>query len=128
MIRRILRHLPQFCLYVFSGGTAATVDFGTYAILIRLGVWYVAATFVSGTLGFFTTFLMNKFVAFRRNADFWKHLMRFTVVDLGNIAVGAIVLFGLVDGLGMEKQVAKLLTMGMVVLWNFLLYKFFVYV
>ncbi|ALM10247.1 MAG TPA: hypothetical protein DEB30_04650 [Candidatus Peribacter riflensis] len=124
----LLRHLPQFSLYVLSGGTAAIVDFGTYAILIRLGVWYIIATVASGVLGFATTFLMNKYIAFRKKSDFFRHLFRFFIVDMANILVGAIALYMLVDGLGTEKQVAKLLTMGMVVLWNFFIYKFFVYV
>lgn len=126
-MKRILRHLPQFSLYVLSGGTAAIVDFGSYAILLHFGVWYIIATVVSGILGFFTTFLMNKYVAFRKKSDFMRHLARFFIVDMANILVGVIVLYMLVDGLGIEKQVAKLLTMGMVVLWNFLLYKFYVY-
>lgn len=128
MIRRVLRHLPQFSLYVLSGGTAAVVDFGSYALLIRLDVWYVAASVASGVLGFLTTFLMNKYVAFRKKKDFLRHLVRFIIVDTANIIVGTVVLYGLVDGLGMEKRAAKLLTMGMVVFWNFFIYKFFVYV
>lgn len=124
----LLRHLPQFSLYVLSGGTAAVVDFGSFTILIHLGVWYIAATIVSGTLGFFTTFLMNKFIAFKKQKDFFRHLIRFVIVDAVNIIVGALALYGLVEGPGMDKQVAKLITMGMVVLWNFYIYKFFVYV
>ncbi|MFH1443841.1 MAG: GtrA family protein [Candidatus Peregrinibacteria bacterium] len=127
-----MKYLPQFSgqflLYVLSGSTAAIVDFGSYAILLRLGVWYIAATVVSGVLGFATTFLMNKYVAFKKKNDFMRHLVRFFIVDMANIIVGVLVLYALVDGLGMEKQVAKLLTMGMVVLWNFFLYKFFVYI
>lgn len=126
-MRNIRPHLGQFALYVLSGGTAAVVDFGSYAVLIRLGVWYVGATVVSGVLGFFTTFLMNKYLAFKKRNDFMRHLLRFFIVDMANIIVGAAALYGLVDGLGMDKQIAKLLTMGMVVLWNFFLYKFFVY-
>ena len=124
----LLRHLPQFSLYVLSGGTAAVVDFGSYALLIHMGVWYIAATVTSGVLGFATTFLMNKYVAFKKKNDFMRHLLRFFVVDMANIIVGAVALYALVDGLGMDKQVAKILTMGMVVLWNFFIYKFFVYV
>ena len=54
--------------------------------------------------------------------------MRFFVVDVLNTAASTLVLYGLVDGLGMEKQIAKLIAMGMVVFWNFFIYKFFVYV
>jgi len=128
MIKTLLHSLPQFSLYVLSGGTAAIVDFGLYELLIRLNVWYIAASVVSSALGFATTFLMNKYIAFKKKNDFLKHLLRFFIVDMTNIFVGAIALYMLVDGLGMEKQMAKLLTMGMVVLWNYFIYKFFVYV
>lgn len=128
MIARIFRHLPQFSLYVLSGGTAAIVDFGGYALLLHLGVWYVTASVISGTFGFATTFLMNKYIAFRKRSAMLRHFVRFCIVDALNILAITIILFGLVDGLGMEKQIAKLLAMGTVVLWNFLLYKFFVYV
>lgn len=122
------RHLGQFTLYVLSGSTAAIVDFGSYAIFIRLGIWYVAASVVSSTLGFFTTFLLNKYAVFRRSSDFLKHLSRFFVVDIANTAASTVVLYLLVDGLGLEKQIAKIIAMGMVVLWNFFIYKFLVYV
>jgi len=127
-MNNIRRHLGQFSLYVLSGGTAALVDFGSYDIMIRIGMWYVAASIISSTLGFFTTFLLNKYVVFMRNREFLKHLMRFFVVDVLNTAASTLVLYGLVDGLGMEKQIAKLIAMGMVVFWNFFIYKFFVYV
>ena len=128
MIQRLRKHLPQFCLYVLSGGTAAFVDFGGYAVFLRLGIWYVTASIISGTLGFVTTFLMNKYVAFRKSADFFRHFIRFCIVDAFNILAITCILFVLVEWLGFEKQIAKLLAMGTVVLWNFLLYKFFVYV
>jgi len=127
-MKRLLRHLPQFALYVLSGGTAAIVDFGGYSLLLHFGVWYVTASVISGVFGFATTFLMNKYIAFRKRSAMLRHLIRFCVVDVFNILAITLILIGLVDGLGMEKQVAKLLAMGTVVLWNFLLYKFFVYV
>lgn len=127
-MKALLRHLPQFSLYVLSGGTAAVVDFGSYSLLLYFGIWYIAASVVSGVLGFVTTFLMNKYVAFRKRDNMLRHLLRFFIVDMFNILAITLVLYGLVDGLGMDKQIAKILAMGMVVLWNFFVYKFFVYV
>ena len=127
-MKDLRRHLGQFSLYVLSGGTAAVVDFGSYAIFIRLGVWYLAASVISSTLGFFTTFLLNKYAVFRRGNDFLRHLGRFFIVDMANTAASTGVLYLLVDSMGVEKQLAKLIAMGMVVLWNFFVYKFLVYV
>lgn len=128
MMRSLVRSLPQFSLYVLSGGTAATVDFGVYAVLIRLGMWYIAASVMSSVLGIATTFLMNKYVAFGKRRDFLMHLARFLLVDITNVGISVLMLAVFVDVLGMEKQVAKLLTMAMFVSWNFFVYKFFVYV
>jgi len=127
-MKKIPPHLGQFALYVLSGGTAAVVDFGSYSLLLSVGIWYIAASIVSGVLGFVTTFLMNKYVAFKKKNNMFRHLVRFFIVDMLNILAITLVLYGLVDGLGMDKQIAKILAMGMVVLWNFFVYKFFVYV
>ncbi|MDO8468460.1 MAG: GtrA family protein [Candidatus Peribacter sp.] len=127
-MNKITPHLGQFALYVLSGGTAAVVDFGSYSLLLYLGVWYIGASLVSGILGFATTFLMNKYVAFRKKDNMLRHLLRFFIVDMLNILAITLVLYGLVEGFGMDKQIAKILAMGMVVLWNFFVYKFFVYV
>jgi len=128
MIKTFLRSLPQFSLYVLSGGTAAIMDFGLYELLIRINMWYIAASMMSSALGFATTFLMNKYIAFRKKTNFVRHLARFSVVEVMNIAVTTLILFGLVDGFGVEEQIAKILAMGIVVSWNFFIYKFFVYV
>ena len=128
-LRRMRAHLPQFALYVASGFTALAVDYGSYLALFRLfSVWYIAASVVGGILGFFTTFLMNKYLVFRKREDFAKHLVRFFVVDMCNIAATNAILYGLVEFAGFGEEIGKFVAMGFVVFWNFFLYKFVVYV
>jgi len=128
MLKWIRVHIGQFALYVLSGGTAAIVDFGGYLLLFNLGMWYLYASIISSVAGFFTTFLMNKYIAFRKRSDFMKHLGRFFLVDMINIAITNLLLVAFVEWFGLGEEIAKFIAMGMVVLWNFFIYKFFVYV
>lgn len=127
-MKDLRRHLGQFALYFLSGGAAAAVDFGGYSLFIALGVWYLYASVLSTVAAFATTFLLNKYVVFRKKGMMIKHLIRFTIVDIANTILSNFVLYVLVSGIGIEEHFAKILAMGMVVLWNYFIYKFFVYV
>ena len=95
---------------------------------MHFGVWYVAANIVGGILGFFASFLLNKYVVFKKKDSFCKHLGRYFMVDMINLAVLTIILYLLVDYVGIDKGTAKFVAYAPVVLWNYFVYKFIVYV
>ncbi len=128
-MRKIIKtHGKQFSLYFISGCTAVVVDYGSYILLLQIGVWYIAASVVGGILGFFAAFLGHKYFVFKKKDNFMNHIIRFLVLDLLNIAATAAILYILVEFIGLGEEIAKVIAMGSVVLWNFFLYKFFVYV
>lgn len=128
MFRRFLPHLFKFSLYFMSGCVAAVADIGSYFLLLYLGMWYIAASVVSGVVGFFTTFLLNKYMVFQKRQLFLHHLWRFFFVDMANLTFITGFLYVLVDFLGMDPRPAKFVAIAPVVLWNFFVYKFVVYV
>jgi len=128
MFRAFLPHLTKFTLYVLSGGTAAVADLGSYFLLLSLGTWYIAASVASGIIGFFTAFLLHKYVVFRKRRAFMSHLGRYFVVDMINLAIITGFLYLLVGQGGMDPRPAKFVALAPVVLWNFFVYKFVVYV
>lgn len=127
-MRAIFPHLTKFAVYIFSGCTAAAVDFGTYFLLLHFGVWYVLASVAGGVLGFFTAFLMHKFVVFQKRDDFLRHLGRYFAVDMVNTLVVTGLLYLLVDIGDIDAGPAKFIAIAPMVLWNFFVYKFVVYV
>ncbi|MDD3897304.1 MAG: GtrA family protein [Candidatus Peribacteraceae bacterium] len=127
-LRRFLPHATKFALYSLSGSTAAVADLGSYFLMLRLGVWYLAASVVSGVVGFFTAFLLHKYFVYRKRSAFMKHLLRYFVVDMMNLVVINSFLFVLVDVWDMDPRPAKFVALAPVVLWNFFVYKFAVYV
>ena len=128
MLRALLPHLTKFMLYVLSGCTAAAADIGSYFLLLSLGTWYIAASVVSGMIGFFAAFLLHKYVVFQKRSAFMSHLGRYFLVDMANLAIIIGLLYLLVDRGGMDPRPAKFVALAPVVLWNFFVYKFVVYV
>ncbi|MEI8230762.1 MAG: GtrA family protein [Candidatus Peregrinibacteria bacterium] len=121
------RHARPFLLYFLSGGIAAVVDFGGFTLLVSLGLWYFHASLLSSIAAFFTTFFLNKIVVFRKKGATVHHLLRFALVDLTNSAVSNLLLYGMVSGIGFEPYFGKIIAMGIVVSWNYFIYRFFVY-
>ncbi len=123
-----LTHLPKFLTYVACGVTAAAVDFGSYFLMFHFGVWYIAASVISGTLGFFVAFLLHKYVVFQKRDSFLAHLGKYFTVDMCNTALVTLLIFLLVEKAGFDPRPAKIITFVPMVFWNFFVYKFVVYV
>ncbi|MDD5751782.1 MAG: GtrA family protein [Candidatus Peribacteraceae bacterium] len=128
MFQSLLPHLAKFTLYVLSGCAAAAADLGAYFLLLALGEWYIAASVIGGVVGFCTAFLLHKYVVFQKRQAFMNHLGRYFLVDMLNLAIITGFLYLLVDGAGMDPRPAKFVALAPVVLWNYFVYKFAVYV
>ena len=128
MTERLLAHIGTFAKYILSGSAAAVADIGSYFLLYSLGIWYIAASVISGVLGFSTAFLLHKYVVFGKRASFLRHLAKYFTVDMINLAITTGFLYILVDMMEFDPRPAKLVALIPVVLWNFFLYKFVVYV
>lgn len=125
---RIKPHLGQFSLYILSGCGALVIDLGSYLLMLEFGVWYAAASFISGTLGFCMAFALHKYVVFQKRDDFLQHVGRYFFVDIINNVITTGILYVLVSLLSVDPHIGKVIAMAPVILWNFFVYKFFVYV
>lgn len=128
MQQSFLHHAQQLVLYAVSGGTSAVVELGVYLLLIRWGVWYIAASVVAFLLSYITAFLFHKYIVFKKNDDFFKHLKRHLAVEGFNLIATNVLLFVLVERTSLGEEWSKILTMGLGATWNFLLFKFLVFV
>jgi len=122
------RMFIQFAFYIASGATAAVVDYGSYMLLLTLDTWYIAASVAGSALGFLTAFLMHKYVVFKKRDRTARHLVGYLLADLLNIVLTTGILYALVEWVGIGEELAKILAMGSVVLWNFFICKFLVFV
>ncbi len=128
---RIMRRVPrfhQFLLYLFTGGSAAAIDIGLFFMLHRLGFFYITASVISGVIGFISAFLLHKYIAFQKHEKIGNHFVRYCILGLLNLCAMTFILYVCVQYLHIPKDIAKIISNASVVLWNFFLYKFLVYV
>jgi putative flippase GtrA len=127
-MRRLSPRFQQVIRYFFTGGTVTLIDIGLYLLLIHIGVYYLVASVISGTIGFFSAFLFQKHFVFKKHDRTASHFLRFCVLGAWNLFATNFVLFACVHWLKVPEDIAKVLSNASVVLWNYFLYKFLVYV
>ena len=120
--------LHQFKRYIITGGLAAGLEYGLFnLLLIYAGLWHVYAHIFSMTAGFILSFLLNKYWSFGTKENFARQFFLTAALFFINLGISSFVIYGLVSKLHILEQLSKILVMGMVVVWNFILFKKVIY-
>ena len=128
MIHLIKPHLKQFSLYFVSGTIANLTDIVGFWLLLWSGTYYLHATYISGTAGFMTAFLLHKYIVFQKREKGAQHFVRFILLGIFNLFAVAGVLWVCVEFMGIPEEISKVLANGSQVLWGFIIMKLLVYV
>jgi len=128
MYQKIRQHLPQFLQYLVSGGSAAALELSSYQLMLWLDVWYAIAAPISGLVGLASAFIFHKYFVFQKKDQTQKQLIRYAILQTWNFFAQWALVFIFVEFLGVDPFLAKILGIGCTVMWNFFLYKLFVYV
>ena len=117
----------QLVRYAFAGGIAALVNIGLYAVSWRLlhAVWPSFDYQVANVIGFLAGNLTSYHLSTRYVFDY-RRLRRRThefgvyfVIGAVGLVWSALILLLLVGALGLQKDIAKVITVGVVFGWNF---------
>jgi len=128
MYKKFLPHLPQFLRYLVSGGSAAALELGSYKLMLLANVWYLAAASISAGIGLLSAFTFHKYFVFRKKENTRSHVVRYIILQGGNAVAQVSFVYIFVEFFSVEEFIAKILGIGIVVSWNFFIYKLFVYV
>lgn len=131
LLRRYVKKgtLVQFVKYGISGCLSFVVEFSIYSGLtllfpkITVLIPNSAAMFVS----FWVSFLLNKYWSFKSPGSFMKQLTKFVILFFINLAASNLMLYFMVTVGGMNKYIAKLISIAVIVCWNFIIYKKVIY-
>lgn len=119
--------LGRLLRYIISGGSAALVELLLFALLTGpLHLQPVLSHAAVYTVTFWMSFLLNKFWTFKSRHNFLPQLIKYAVLFAFNLVLTSLVLSAL-TALGLHAIAAKLAVMVLVVCWNFIAYKFFIY-
>ena len=130
MYHRIREHAPQFFRYLISGGTAAGLEIGSFQLMLWTWgeEWYFTAAMISGGIGLASAFIGHKFFAFKKKQETTRQLIRYLILQGANYFAQLYMVYAFVEFAGLHPSLAKILGIGITVSWNFLIYKFFIYV
>jgi putative flippase GtrA len=122
------RHIIKFgCV----GGLNTMVDFGVFSLLNSLlGFNYVISQILSYSSGTLNSYVLNKFWTFndtKTNKKTTKEIVQFIVVNSASLGVSLISLHILMKDRSMNSFFAKIISMVLAQVVNFLGYKFWVF-
>lgn len=117
----------QFVRFVVVGAFNTALDFAVYVALTRgaafWGRHFVAAAAVSFCCGVVSSFVLNNFWTFGRDAKAWhRRSARFLIVALLALIWNSAILYGLTR-LGLHDLIAKLVATAVVTGWNFSMHR-----
>jgi len=113
------------------GGLNTAIDFGIFSVLNSLfGVYYVISQTLSYSGGTLNSYFLNKFWTFndtKVSKKTTKEIVQFIVVNSASLGVSLIGMSILLSNSSMDPLVAKIISMVLAQVVNFLGYRFWVF-
>lgn len=119
----------QLVRYLIAGGSAFAMEYVAFFVFYTLLSWplYVSNS-ISFCVGLVVSFVLNRTWAFRKdNFDMHHHkqLVMYVCLALFNLVLTNVII-GVLHGI-MPVLVAKLGAMLCIVVWNFFIFRFFIF-
>lgn len=109
--------------YSVIGALGVVTDVTVFYLALSAGGWYQLANLLGYTAGTFLSFCLNRVITFKvEDKIFMRLLLFFSVAGLGFLT-GAAVLWYLVEKLSFDFMLAKILSLPVVLLIQFVLNK-----
>ncbi len=124
--------LRQFVKFGIVGATNTAWDFGVYYVLTR-GVFGFSLHFLTANIIAFSVSVMNSYLLNRtwtfRSTDTRHHVLftKFLTVNLVTLGLYELLLYLLVNHVHLYDLIAKLISIGVVMIWNFAANKFWTF-
>jgi putative flippase GtrA len=128
----ILKHVKktgllsrEFVYYAVIGLSGVVLDFVLFVLLTRVfGIDPLLSNFISISAGIINNFLLNVRFTFKVTDHLWHRFALFYGVGFLGIVLSEILLSGFHYGLGLSDVVAKLATLPVILVFQFVLNKF----
>ena len=117
--------MGQFLRYMVTGGFAFVADFGLFALCLYAFGWhYLLANLVGLVAGLVLNYLMSilwVFTACKRILKTKKGIefVLFALVGIAGVGINQVLMYLMVDGLGINEMVSKMIAAVLVLMWNF---------
>lgn len=125
IINTLYKKFHHLVLYGIIGSFSSGLDFLIYTFLVQLvGLQYLVANCISVVAGISTSFYLNRNYNFKVKDHTKRRFSIFLTVGLCGLVMSNLVLYICIDNLGMDKLISKLLSIVLVVFFQFLINKY----
>ena len=129
-ITPLITKYSKILKYLISGGSAAIINLGILFVLTNyFAVWYLASSGMAFICAFMVSFSLQKFWTF---GDASLHLIKKQLVMyLGaavlNLGLNTLLMYGLVEHLGLHYIFAQIITSGIIAIGSFFVYQYLIF-
>ena len=125
LIRKLYRKFHHLVLYGIIGSFSSGHDFVIYTLLVQgAGVQYIVSNCISVLAGISTSFVLNRNYNFKVKDNTTRRFSIFLSVGLCGLLFSNLILYTCIDILAMNKIASKLLSIVLVVFFQFLVNKY----
>lgn len=124
-LKKLAAKYREFILYGIIGGFSASIDFIVYTLILLAWpqVNVIVANAIGVVCGIATSFVLNRQYNFKVKDRTVRRFMIFFTVGIVGLIISSVMIYYTVDCLGWNKLLAKLMTIFIVSLIQFLLNK-----
>ncbi len=114
--------LHQFARYVMVGGLAFVIDFGSLYLFTELArLYYLVSAAVAFMLGLVTNYSLSRLWVFDRRtlSSSYMEFLVFALIGVVGLGWNEVIIWFVVEKVHLHYLVAKLVSVGIVMFWNF---------
>lgn len=117
----------QFFRYIFVGGAAFIVDFGSLFIFTDIfGIYYLVSASIAFTLGLIANYALSISWVFNKRAleNIWSEFIVFAVIGIIGLGLNALFMWFFTEYVSLYYLFSKLIAAALILFWNFFARKF----
>ena len=125
LIKTLYNKSHHLILYGIIGSFSSGLDFAIYTLLVQVvGVQYLVANCIRVLAGISTSFVLNRNYNFKVKDNTKRRFGIFLCVGFSGLMLSNLILYTCINTFGMNTIVSKLLSIVLVVFFQFLVNKY----
>lgn len=109
--------------YLFVGGSSAVIELALFQLLVMMGLALAVANVVAVVIATAYNFLLNRSWSFGHTGGALASLVKYLLLFAFNTCFSTIAISTISPALGIPAIAVKVVTMGCIVVWNYVLYR-----
>ena len=118
----------QFIRYIIIGFSSFILEYLLFFTLFKLiGINELVSSPIAIAVVFWFNYLMNRYWSFKSKGKLGRQLILYLLLFAFNTLISNLFIYGGTNLLQLSPLISKVMIMGLIVLWNFVIYKKIIY-